>query len=426
MTVDTPAGKRAVATARCHRGHFGWRGQRAVFVLVLLTALQGFGQATPAGIHLIFRYDDVSLRGPSDLDQQVFECFRNHGVPLVVGVVPVVAASAPNQRSFAAMLPEKTDVALHGYSHRNLPHVWYAPWRQGAEFRRLPLAEQQSRIRRGVARLRNASGRPVTTFIPPGNAYNSDTVRAVKRAGLSCLSAWRDHAFPGDLPAGLALFPATCFLEDVQAAVAAARRLNDTKSVVVVNLHPYDFGEKGDAGGDAITFATLDEVLGWAGAQPDVTPATFTDLSVSAQDVGASRYGANLSLQRALRLLPPRLRPDLQYVYLSEAKARDQAFAWWIRGGIFGVALFAAAAAVSVALLVLLARSRHPSFTVAGRLVPGGIVVLLCAYAGLHVFQRFSFRLVLALLLAAGVLTGMAGAVFRKGGGRRRRRVEDE
>lgn len=237
-------------------------------------------------ITVIFRYDDFSARSDTAFESEMFSLFSKYGVPCVVGAIPLVCAGDERDtgnQQYLELSPEKAsivregigagliEVALHGYHHQNLnPHEGGRLY----EFSGLPVEEQFRRMQKGVGRLEQSGLGPITTFIPPFNAYDSMTVKAVEMSGIKCFSA----AMFDDVPqaTNLCFLPHTCSILQVKEAIDRARVMYD-HSIVMPLLHLFDFKESGDRRW-RFTLPELEELLSWIVVQPDVRLATCAAL----------------------------------------------------------------------------------------------------------------------------------------------------
>jgi len=99
------------------------------------------------------------------------------------------------------------EVANHGYTHcvlagrRFLPRLFSGNRTDHREFHDwLPDATHRDHVARAQAILQDFLGRPVVTFVPPGNVFGRATLAAAAEAGcryVSCLDPGRWGAVPG-------------------------------------------------------------------------------------------------------------------------------------------------------------------------------------------------------------------------------------
>ncbi len=99
------------------------------------------------------------------------------------------------------------EIANHGYTHcvlagrRFLPRLFSGNRTEHREFHEwLPSAVHREHLTRAQSILQDFLGRPVVTFVPPGNVFARATLSAAAEAGLryvSCLAPGRWGAVPG-------------------------------------------------------------------------------------------------------------------------------------------------------------------------------------------------------------------------------------
>ncbi|MEM4780913.1 MAG: DUF2334 domain-containing protein [Halalkalicoccus sp.] len=160
---------------------------------------------------VIFRNDDVQPWYETETMRAVDGVFIEEGVPVTVGVIPNPGGDLPLTEDEATCEylgslqedhPGQFEMALHGYTH--LPETDFYG---GSEFGGQPYEEQIDRIADGDRILRECV-EPSSTFIPPMNTYDDDTVRAVENGSYTTISGgtWftdrhYDRAGAGDDPA---------------------------------------------------------------------------------------------------------------------------------------------------------------------------------------------------------------------------------
>lgn len=145
------------------------------------------------------RCDDVVK--PDRAFLRVYNLLNSLGLPLSCAVIPAGAGRALAaffRRELAA--GARLEALQHGLSHaehagnRYLKHE-FGPARD--------LAQQKADMAAGARRLAALLKKFTPVFVPPFHSYNSDTLRALRAAGLA-LSASRR---PERLPRGLAFLP---------------------------------------------------------------------------------------------------------------------------------------------------------------------------------------------------------------------------
>lgn len=251
-------------------------------------------------VTLVFRYDDFSSDSPDEVEEKLIDAFAQNQMPCTLGVIPFVTTgsfrdptpceSQPLSEAKVKMLKRgikngAVDISLHGCYHRTT-----RPQSPHTEFAGLPEEAQIEKISMGKDFLEDLLGIPVTVFIPPWNSYDVNTVVALEKTGILCLSANR----AGMVSQGRSLkyLPITIELPDVRRAVDEARRSDDPAPIVAVLMHPYDFKESGDSRGK-IDATDLQGELSWLSRQDDVDVLSISELANQSADLGPDRFWAN-------------------------------------------------------------------------------------------------------------------------------------
>jgi hypothetical protein len=135
-------------------------------------------------MEVVFRVDDIYLDG-SLFELNLMQLFFEKKIPLTMGVIPFTKNGMP----VIEKLDDQTkfflnsgyfEVALHGYRHlRN--NDW-------GEFYGVPFDEQLEWINKGKLHLERLTELNVTTFIPPWNAADENTLKAAHAMGFKVIS----------------------------------------------------------------------------------------------------------------------------------------------------------------------------------------------------------------------------------------------
>jgi len=214
-------------------------------------------------INVVFRYDDVMLRNDSS-DIKVIRLFQKHHIPLVLGVIPCDANEKTvidPQSSFLSTLKESVrkgeiEIALHGLTHQRM-----TPY---GEFMGLSFEEQNRRIRKGKHFLDSVFNNLIVTYIPPWNAHDNNTVKALKANEISIISSniydvWTEAAY----------YPTTT--SDFQEIEGLILNNQSFGGVGVVMMHRYDFPSQK-------LLDELDQTLTLLQKNPEVNFYTFRQL----------------------------------------------------------------------------------------------------------------------------------------------------
>jgi peptidoglycan/xylan/chitin deacetylase (PgdA/CDA1 family) len=139
-------------------------------------------------INIVFRYDDFRLVNDST-DEKIVLLFQKYHIPLVLGVIPcdsnehLVLDKNYHFLNYlkSAVHSGEIEIALHGLNHKRM-----TPY---GEFKGLSLEEQTRRIREGKHLLDSIFDNQIATFIPPWNAHDDNTVKALKTNQIYIVSS---------------------------------------------------------------------------------------------------------------------------------------------------------------------------------------------------------------------------------------------
>ncbi len=228
-------------------------------------------------INVVFRLDDYSACSNTDLELRIIDAFRMNEACITLGVIPYVCANDIHDPSGQELIPLTSmkgnilksglnegviDVALHGYSHQTISTG------QWTEFSGLDYDNQVERLTKGKQLLESLIDAPVTTFVPPWNRFDLNTLRALEELGFSTLSAGKKIRGVTE-ECKLNILPYTCNLSGLRDAIEASQTSSDTQPVIVVLFHEYDFQEI-DGKRGRITYQKFYELMKWLKSQRDV------------------------------------------------------------------------------------------------------------------------------------------------------------
>lgn len=268
-------------------------------------------------IYVIFRYDDYSSKSATGIETTLIELFQRYRAGYTFSVIPYVARGDehdPNSQGEIPLSEEKAvilrdaiengrlEVALHGLSHR----VFRRPLRaklpiigrffEYSEFEGVPFHQQLDKIGQGKSMLEEVWGFQISTFVPPWETYDRNTVKALERSGIYVLSSMRLLHTPAI--AGKTLFiPATCKIEGLKEAIAAVRSSGDDKAIVGVLYHNYDFYERTTRNG-SINLEQFARLLQWCRMQKDIELVSIREaVQLRKDEFGATRFVLNKRLK---------------------------------------------------------------------------------------------------------------------------------
>jgi peptidoglycan/xylan/chitin deacetylase (PgdA/CDA1 family) len=400
------------------------RIQLAILLAVLLvcpcSAEAPISNSDQKQISLVFRYDDYSNISPTELEIKMLEEFQKHDLACTFAVIPYVRDKSGNDEgnvsplsiAKAAILKKAMDngfleVALHGYTHESILRANGQPL--NSEFAGVSYTSQKEKISRGKNLLERLLERRITTFVPPWNRYDLNTVKCLEELGFQNLSGdFREEVVPA--ACNVRLLPYTCTLPEMKEAVEASRRIGGYHSIIVV-IHPFDFtGNK-----PKVTLEGLKALLGWTRLQKDIRVLTIDQAINEISDLSSVRFEGNKSYRTAVLLVPPllRLNPGNLYVYLSSETLYSRNLlnkAWLFFGFVYFIIL-----GISVLISFCAARSI---------LAHGKIIAFACLYGTPALFisffafalhgNDFSYKDMLGLVVLFGACLGIWADLFKR------------
>ena len=270
----------------------------------------GQGKTAEKQINVVFRYDDYSANSVTSVELKIIEAFRKNMAPITFGIIPFKVAGDVHDPSPQDLLPLDSvkgeilktgfeegilDISMHGYSHQTNSSEYLS------EFANLIYKDQVERLSEGKEFLQSMTGARVTTFIPPWNTYDMNTLSAMEETGFSTLSANKKGLVMKG--SNLKYLPFSCDLTELQDAVKVARKSSDNQPLVVVLLHDYDFLDINQELG-ILTFQELFDLMDWVNAQEDVRIISFSQASELIEDLSADRAIRTKRIYYAEKLPP--------------------------------------------------------------------------------------------------------------------------
>lgn len=264
-----------------------------IFIGICLLLLVPVSLFAGNKIKVIFRYDDYTLTN-NRLDSAVLSSFLQHDIPLSLGVIPfnengqlifaIDAAKLNTLREIAGQ--GKIEIALHGFCHTQ-------KYRSG-EFGGMPYEEQILKLSQGKRALDSMLYYNVTTFIPPWNAYDENTIKALEKCGFNTISSDL-FGCPSGISDKINYVPHTvdnlaCLINIIEHAPSSGNLL------IVVMFHGYDFIESGDTtnlSAKKISYSDLEHVLTQLKKYSTIEYLTFKDIVASNEDLSYNRMELN-------------------------------------------------------------------------------------------------------------------------------------
>jgi peptidoglycan/xylan/chitin deacetylase (PgdA/CDA1 family) len=154
-------------------------------------------------VTVVFRFDDYA-RWSSRTGAELLALFQKHRIPCTFAVIPQTTAagefasapadSAPIDQETSGKLDDAVregllEVALHGYTHADRAALRVSGRdAEQSEFRGLDYSSQLRMLSEGRSTLESLYHVSVTTFIPPWNSYDENTLRALDSLGFKVVS----------------------------------------------------------------------------------------------------------------------------------------------------------------------------------------------------------------------------------------------
>ena len=232
-------------------------------------------------LNVVFRYDDPTLR-PDSITQEMLIFFKEKNIPITIALIPCDANEeyiAPTDSNWLHLLQgDNVEIALHGLTHQVINNT--------GEFGNLTLYENYRRIYKGKQYVEKYF-KSVETFIPPFNAYNSETLKVLDSLNFRIissdlflshsLSSTKINYFPETL--GLLMDKMGMF-EAAKFAITNNENLNST-CIVMFHRYDIDTSEK---------FNKMKQVVEYCANNPHIKTFHFRELN---QKSSSYRYKLN-------------------------------------------------------------------------------------------------------------------------------------
>lgn len=134
-----------------------------------------------SALNVVLRYDDPTLQ-PDSVTYEMLTFLAENNVPITLAVIPCDENEdyiLPTDSNWMKLLKaDNVEIALHGLTHQDLGK---------GEFGNLSFEESYRRLEKGKTFLESQL-KPITTFIPPFNAYNNNTLDALDSLNFTIIS----------------------------------------------------------------------------------------------------------------------------------------------------------------------------------------------------------------------------------------------
>jgi len=244
--------------------------------------------------YVIFRDDDVAPWNQLDTLKLINQIHMDKNVPVTLGIVPHPSLVKPgnlfyaDSKFFEYMKSISSnplfEFAQHGYTHHDnsgAPHQ--------SEFYGYPYSDQYATIKKGQLDFINAFGMKPTTFIPPWNRGDDNTLKALKALGFAeYSSSFDDFNIDTGYKDGIWVDSCSIVLDDTTLPSAkdiTERLLNDEHTnTIIIFYHFWSFSGHGKPG-DATKVHLFEDYLDYLKNRNDVI---FTKLDHSYSVEGQS------------------------------------------------------------------------------------------------------------------------------------------
>ena len=296
-------------------------------LLVILLALSITHSVENQEITVVFRYDDYSSCSPTSFEIKLINTFKNSNISLTVGIIPYVVSGDlhnPSSQEVISLSEEKVrilrtamdsgimELALHGYSHQTIKDYKKSGY---TEFSGLSYEKQMEKIVKGKKLLEDELDTKITTFIPPWNSYDMNTLQCLENSDFNCISANLQGV--SEESSHLRFLPITTTIPELRQAVNSARRSSDPQPVIVVLFHAFEFVEIGEDRG-VFTYQEFSDLLSWITSQKNIHVSSMSQL-IKENDFDATWFQENREFHTIIQLIPPFLSRflGLEGVYFS-------------------------------------------------------------------------------------------------------------
>jgi len=401
--------------------------KRTAIIVGILFVVLAFLLATGARrtvehqkITVVFRYDDYSSRSPTNFEIKLIDAFQRYNIPCTFGIIPYVSTGDghdPHPQQVMALSEEKAGIlksavasgivepALHGYSHQTIRDC-----QKGGctEFSGLSYKKQMEKIVEGKKLLEDRLDTRISTFIPPWNSYDMNTLRCVEELGFNCISANLQGV--SEKSSHLKFLPATCTIPELREAIDSARHSSDPQPVIVVLFHTYDFIELGGQG--KFAYHDFSDLMAWIASQEDVRVSSISQIT-QVGNFGANRFRKNKECFMVSRFLPPFLLRHLgsYHVYFSPYSDTNIPIRIWTTAAIFASVTLLVSTVTAFLMGILLFRQFALLASFSKYCAPA-LLAFLLIYV-LHDLT-ISYRGLTALVVMLGICIGVWASLLKK------------
>lgn len=300
-----------------------------ILLIILLTITSQSTTDNKKELKVVFRYDDYSKYSNLYLETELFKIIRAKGGGILVGVIPYPYEPHPSSNgNFTkevflnneklALLKQyhennTIEVAVHGFNHKNNEIL-----DNRSEFSGLPEAEQEQILKISREKLENALGFTVTSFVPPFNNLDRNTLTALKNNGFTLLSAASTTSFykTGDIN----YLPGGPYPNKLRSVIDLAVAKNHYDALIVSTQHPYDIKESGEEMPSfrknkiQVSLADIKNDLNYIDTLKNIRVTSLENLKANNENLSADRLLANMYVRSSF-VSKQKLLPDIFELY---------------------------------------------------------------------------------------------------------------
>jgi len=244
---------------------------------------------------IAFRFDDFTLND-SEFYTKLLVVFSKNKIPINLGVIPfdksgnfIDSLSGQELKQLKKYISENlVEIAVHGYKHKNNLN----DLKLYSEFKDVEYKIQNKWLKEGKQKLENYLNSKITTFIPPWNSYDVNTLRALEQNNFRCISGG-NNLRSGPVHKGkIKYIPGT--FEDLKELEKLINLHRNKNVYLIVLFHEYSFKGYGEDDSNKFSLKSLDNLLKKIKNDPSIQCATFSNLLNSKENFDGDFFQDNL------------------------------------------------------------------------------------------------------------------------------------
>ena len=369
-----------------------------------------------SNINILFRYDDPSAISNTELELQILKIFSLHEIPLLFGVVPFETKPFSQEKAdlFLQWINKNIlDVALHGVTHTR-------PNKNTHEFMGFEYYLLYNRLREGKELLEQLFNKNISIYIPPWNRNDENTVKALHKLGITCISADVTRGVaPSSIP--MQYLPFTTYILDLLDTIRESIDYCIESQLITCILHEYDFNESGSDNA-IISIDKFSDILDILDKMPNVCVISFKEaIEKYNNELSGKRFNAYYKVAVPSEKLLPISR--IKHLGWYPSTMESHRLVLRMRG--ISTAIYSLIFLCTILFSYGIAYALHIlSGDSIDYLTASGITLMAATAATFFKFrsylklgiksfwQRISYRVILFWLVAIGIITGLLSYEF--------------